>query len=226
MGFHWCKVMKFSRLQISIILAIAVLAWFVVLLVQGTKVSWDHLAPFSTVVGVLVILLLVVEHYLWRQSWLQKWFVSMPDLRGTWKVVIQSDWVDSETGETVPPIQCFMGVKQSMSSLQMHLMTPESESWFVAYNVNYAQSGHGYQIAAVYTNKPNVNLRSNRSSMHLGALVLETHGENEVIPKSISGEYWTDRKTTGTIVLTDRDDKLFTRFDDVQKMWLYVKYSG
>ncbi len=209
--------MKFSRLQISIILAFAVLTWFVALLIQGTTVSWDHLAPFSTVVGVLVILSLVVEYYLWRISWLQKWFVSMPDLRGTWKVVVQSDWVSPETGKTVPPIMCFMGVKQSMSCLQMHLMTPESESWFVAYSVNYAQSGHGYQIAAVYTNKPNVNLRNNRSSMHLGALVLETHGENEVIPESISGEYWTDRKTTGTIVMSDKDNNQFTRFDDALK---------
>ena len=217
MGCYRGQVVKFSRLQISIILAIAVLAWFIVLLVQGTPVLWDHLAPFSTVVGILVILSLVVEYYLWQQSWLQKWFVATPDLRGTWKVVIQSDWVNPETGETVPPIQCFMGVKQSMSSLQMHLMTSESESWFVAYSINCAQSGHGYQIAAVYTNKPNVNLRNDRSSMHLGALVLETHGENEVIPESISGEYWTDRKTTGSIVLSEKNKKLFTRFDDAQK---------
>lgn len=209
--------MKFSRLQISIILGIAVIAWFVVLLVQGTQVSWEHLAPFSTVVGVLVILSLVVEHYLWRQSWLQKWFISMPDLRGTWKVVIQSDWVKPESGETVPPIKCFMGVKQSMSSLKMHLMTPESESWFVAYNIEYALSGHGYQISAVYTNKPNVNLRNDRSSMHLGALVLETHGESEIVPESMNGEYWTDRKTTGMIVLSDRDKRLFTRFEDALK---------
>lgn len=209
--------MKFSRLQISVILAITALAWFIVLLVQGTQISWDHLAPFSTVVGVLVVLSLVVEHYLWRQSWVQKWFVSMPDLRGTWKVVMQSDWVNPESGKTAPPLECFMGVKQSMSSLQMHLMTPESESWFIAYSIKQAQSGHGYHIASVYTNKPSINLRNDRSSMHLGALVLETHGENEIVPKSIAGEYWTDRKTTGTIILSDKNKKLFTRFDDAQK---------
>lgn len=141
----------------------------------------------------------------------------MPDLRGTWIVEIQSDWINPETGNTIPPIKCFMGVKQSMSSLQMHLMTPESESWFVAYSINCAQSGHGYQIAAVYTNKPSVNLRNDRSSMHLGSLVLETHGENEVNPESMAGEYWTDRKTTGRIVLSDKSKKLFTRFYDAQK---------
>ncbi len=209
--------MKFSRLQITVILGIAALAWYIVLLVQGTGVSWDHLVPFSTVVGVLVILSLITEQYLWHQGWLQKWFVSMPDLRGTWKVVIQSDCVDPETGEGVPPIQCFIGVKQSMSSLQMHLMTPESESWFMAYSIKHAQSGHGYQIAAVYTNKPNVNLRNDRSSMHLGALVLETHGENEITPNSANGEYWTDRKTTGMISLSDKKSKLFTRYDDASE---------
>jgi hypothetical protein len=205
---------KFSRLQISIVLAITVLAWFAVLLVQGTPVTSDHLAPFSTVVGVLVILSLLIEHYLWHQNWLQKWFVSMPDLRGTWKVEIRSDWVDPESGETSPPIDCFIGVKQTMSTLQMHLMTPESESWFIAYSINHSQSGHGYQITAVYTNKPSVNLRNDRSSMHLGALVLDTHGENEMTPESLPGEYWTDRKTTGRIVLTGRENKLFTRYDD------------
>ena len=209
--------MNFSRLQISIILAIAALAWYVVLLLQGTRVTWDHLAPFTTVVGVLVVLSLIVENYLWKKSWLQKWFVSIPDISGTWKVVIQSDWIDPETKETVPPINCFMGVKQSMSKLQMHLMTPESESWFIAYSITGAQSGRGYQIAAVYTNKPSVNLRNDRSSMHLGALVIETHGECEILPDNIDGEYWTDRKTTGTIVLSDRNKKLYTRFDDAQR---------
>lgn len=209
--------MKFSRLQITVILGLAVLAWYIVLLIQKTSVSWDHLLPFGTVVGVLVTLSLITELYLWRQSWLQKWFVSMPDLCGTWKVVIHSDWVNPETGEGVSPVECFMGVKQSMSSLQMHLMTPESESWFAAYSIKQSQSGHGYQIAAVYTNKPNVNLRNDRSSMHLGALVLETHGENEITPNSMNGEYWTDRKTAGTISLSDKKSKLFTRYDDARE---------
>lgn len=91
--------MKFTRIQISFVLAIAVVAWFVVLLVQGTAITLDHLTPFTSVVGVLVILSLFVEHYLWRKSWLQKWFVSTPDLNGTWEVVIKSDWVNPETGE-------------------------------------------------------------------------------------------------------------------------------
>ncbi|MCG8017750.1 MAG: hypothetical protein JAY97_16175 [Candidatus Thiodiazotropha sp. 'RUGA'] len=198
-------------------MGIAVLAWYVVLLAQGTAVTLNHLAPFSSVVAVLVVLSLIVEKYLWRKSWLQKWFVSRPDLRGTWKVVIQSDWVDPETNEIIAPIECYMGVKQSMSDLQMHLMTPESESWFIAHSIKPAESGHGYQVAAVYTNKPSVDLRNNRSSMHLGALIFETHGENELVPDNLDGEYWTDRNTTGTIVLSEKNEQLYTRFSDAQK---------
>lgn len=209
--------MKFSRIQISFVLAIAVLTWFIVLLIQGTTITLDHLTPFSSVVGVLVILSLLVEHYLWQKSWLQKWFVSMPDLIGTWKVVIKSDWVNPETGETTPPINCFMGVKQTLSTIQMHLMTPESESWFSAYSIKESQSGHGYQITAVYTNKPSVHLRNDRSSMHLGALVMDTHGENEVQPESIIGEYWTDRKTTGLITLSNKDKRVFTNYSDAEE---------
>ena len=83
--------MKFTRIQISFVLAIAVVVWFVVLLVQGTAITLDHLAPFTSVVGVLVILSLFVEHYLWRKSWLQKYFVTMPEENGTWKIVIKTD---------------------------------------------------------------------------------------------------------------------------------------
>ena len=209
--------MKFTRIQISFVLAIAVVAWFVVLLIQGTAITIDHIAPFTSVVGVLVILSLFVEHYLWRKSWLQKWFVSMPDLNGTWKVVITSDWVNPETGEATPKINCFMGVKQSLSTLQMHLMTPESESWFSAYSIKESLSGHGYQITAVYTNKPSVHLRNDRSSMHLGALVMDTHGDDEVQPETIVGEYWTDRKTTGLITLSNKDKKVFTSFTDANE---------
>jgi len=205
---------NFSRLQISIILAIATLAWYVVLLLRGTPVTLDHLAPFSTVVGVLVILSLLTEHYSWRQGWLQKWFVSMPDLRGTWKVIIHSDWASPETGQATSPINCFMSVKQTMSTLQMHLMTPEAESWFIAHSIKPSQSGRGYQVFAAYTNKPDVHLRVERSSMHLGALVLDTHGENEMVPETVVGEYWTDRKTTGRITLSDKNDKIFTRYED------------
>lgn len=208
--------MKLERLHISVFLGLAVLVWWLVLLAQKTQVGWEHLRPFGAVVGVLVVLGLAFEFLLWRQSWLHGWFVKRPNLRGTWRVELQSDWDDQKTKESVPLIVCYMGVVQTLSTLQMHLMTPESESWFIADRIRPSPSGVGYQVAGVYTNKPQTHLRGDRSEMHLGGLVLDTHGPANY-PETLTGEYWTDRKTKGRMTFTSRLPSVFTRFEDAEQ---------
>lgn len=205
--------MKFSRLHISVLLGLSILAWMVVLFCQGTAFTHDHLRPFGTVVGVLVVFFLLLEHFFWHIKWLQPWFVRRPDLRGSWKITLQSDYIDPETNTQVPPIICFMGIKQSLSKLRMHLMTPESESWLIAEAIIPSPNGDGYQIVGVYTNKPKIHLRGSKSDIHIGALVLDTHGTTHR-PSSITGEYWTDRRTSGSMELAERLPKIFTRYDE------------
>ncbi len=208
--------MKLDRLHITAFLAIAVIIWLIVLLCQGTPISWSHARPFSVVVSCLVGLGLLFEFVLWRHSFLHGWFVKRPDLRGTWRVELQSSYVSPETNERVPMIVCYMGVKQTLSKLQMHLMTPESESWFIADHVRPSPNGNGFQIIGVYTNEPNVHLRDERiSEMHQGAIIIETHGPS-LKPETLTAKYWTDRKTTGTMDFTSRIDDLCTRFSDAQ----------
>jgi hypothetical protein len=113
-------------------------------------------------------------------------------------------------------IICYMCVKQTLSKLQMHLMTPESESWFIADNIRPSPNGSGYQVIGVYTNEPNVHLRDERiSEIHQGALIIETHGPN-LRPTTLTAKYWTDRKTTGTMDFTMRVNEVYTRFADAQ----------
>ena len=102
--------MKLERRHVIVFLGVAVLAWSLVLLAQGTQVGWEHLRPFGTVVGILVFLGWGFERVLWHLVWLHGWFVRRPDLRGTWRVELQSDWVDPATQEKVPTIVCYMGV--------------------------------------------------------------------------------------------------------------------
>lgn len=207
-----------SRLHITTFLALAVAVWAGFLYVRGTSISVDHLAPFGTVVGFLVILGIAFEHRLWTVRWLHGWFVKRPDLRGTWLVELKSDWRDPETGETVAPIRCYMGVRQTLSTLQMHLMTAESESWFIADRIQPSPNGDGYQIVGVYTNNPQVHLRGKRSEIHRGSLILNTHGPS-ARPEALTGEYWTDRKTTGRLALSDRTPRLYTRFEDAGRVF-------
>ena len=206
--------MKLERLHINVFIGIAALVWWLVLLVYDTPVTWEHARPFTVVVSVLVLLGLGFEHLLWRQSFLHGWFVKRPNLCGTWRVELLSSYINPKTGEPTPMIVCYMGVEQTFSELQMHLMTPESESWFIAHNIRPSPNGNGYQIIGVYTNEPNIHLRPKQiSEIHQGAIVLDTHG-SDVRPSSLTAKYWTDRKTTGTMNFTGRVDKVFTRFED------------
>ena len=208
--------MRLERLQISVVLAVAVFAWWFVLLLQGTSLDANHLKPFGTVVGILAGVGFLFEYVLWRQRWLHPWFVKRPDLRGTWRVELESDWIDPETQERVPTIFGYMGVVQSFSKIRMHLMTKESESHLVAESIVPSTYTTGYQIVAVYMNKPEMHLRGNRSEMHFGSFVLRSHGAAHR-PDTLVGEYWTDRKTRGQMTLSARIPEVLTNFKEAEK---------
>jgi hypothetical protein len=194
-----------KRLQIIAFLGLAMLAWFGLLLIRGTPVTWEHAWPFGTVASFLAAVVAIFDRWAWSWSLFQNWFVKRPDLRGTWRVVLQTDWVDRETGQSPGPIICYMAVRQTLSSLSMRLMTPESTSWLTAHKITLTNDGI-YQVAGVYTNKPQVFLRGQRSEIHYGAILLDVKDHP---PQSLSGHYWTDRKTRGTMNLSNRIDEVF-----------------
>ena len=211
--------MKIERLHIIACLAIAALAWWVVLLVQNTPVKLAHAAPFTVVVTVLGLLAFVFDRYLWRSQFLHGWFFKRPDLRGTWRVELQSSYIDPATKQSVPMIVCYMGIEQTLSDLKMHLMTPESESWSIASHIIQSPSGNGYQAICVYTNDPNIHLRDKGTShTHKGTIIVDTHGSG-VRPDTLTAQYWTDRKTMGTMDFTKRVSPVFTRFGDADQQF-------
>ena len=204
-----------TRIQIGIALAIAVVAWGMCLVVFGEAVSWTLLKPFFAVVGVMAGVALFVEHAAWAWGWLNGWLLDIPDLRGTWRVKLVSDWVDPATEQGIAPIDCYMSVTQTASTLQMCLLTAESKSYFLAHSLRRTPGGSGYEIVGLYTNKPQLGFRPKQSGIHLGAVNLETHGPMTK-PNTIDGEYWTDRKTTGTLTLDGRKKRVFTRYEDAR----------
>ncbi len=206
--------MRLERLHITALLGLAALVWWLVL--GAPMVRREYVQSFGFVVGVLVVVGVVFEYVLWRWSWLHGWFVKRPDLRGTWRVELQSDWIDPDTSLGEPLIVCYMGVSQTLTTLQMHLMTSESESWSIAEAISQSPSRVGYRVAGVYTNKPQTHLRGTRSEMHLGGVLLDTHGPTNR-PDTITGEYWTDRKTKGRMTFTKKLPAVFTRFDDADR---------
>ena len=65
-------------------------------------------------------------------------------------------------------------------------------------------------------------LRGDRSEIHQGALILDTHGPSGK-PETLTGEYWTDRKTTGSMNFSRRVSMVSTRFDDAVHLFCSEK---
>jgi len=205
-----------NRIHVASFLILAVGIWAAILALRGASIGWEYIWPFGTVLTVLSLVLLAWDRAVWRFRHLHGWFVQRPDLRGTWRVRLVSDWVDLDTGQPTAPIDGFVAVTQSFSSLQLHVMTEESESWLLANQITKSPKGSGYQVVGVYMNQPAAALRGVRSEIHFGGLVLNTHGDAQH-PDSMAGEYWTDRGTKGSMHLSDRLDEVHTQFTTAAK---------
>ena len=206
-----------SRLQISILLGLVVVTWWITLFIRGVPLNKEYLMPFAPTVSVLVAYQFIFEHWLWRLGWINRWLVKRPDLRGTWLVDIRSNYKNPETGETVSPITAFMGVEQTYSTLKMHLMTEESQSWLIVDKIEHSPKGNGFRVVGVYNNEPEIGLRGNRSEIHYGVFILDVHGQRGRRPDVLDGHYWTDRNTNGKMSLVKRKERVFTRFPDAKK---------
>ena len=209
------------KTHITAIVGVATFIWAIVLWWRGAPVTFAELASFSTVVTGTFMACWLFDRYVWPcrvKKWcvFHGWLVSCPDIRGTWEVDLQSSWVDPATEKAVPPIKCYYGIRQSNSTLHMHLMTRESESWVTVHRFVSSDKTSGYRLTAVYTNQPNPFLRGARSEIHHGTIVLEFHGADSARPESFEGEYWTDRGTKGTMRGRRKSGRVATTYADAQ----------
>ncbi|MEX1195478.1 MAG: hypothetical protein WD904_09425 [Dehalococcoidia bacterium] len=196
-----------SRTHFTPLLAVAVLFWSVLLILNGQSVSLDLLKPFSTVAGAIGVVALAFERWIWRWRYLYPWFVSTPNLQGTWSGQLVSDW-KREDGSSTPPIVVYLVIRQTLSTISMRLLTPESSSVLLGGNVTKEVDGVE-TVTGIYLNTPDI-LRRDRSPIHHGGMILQVQGHP---PARLEGEYWTDRGTKGRLCFTARSDKLLQLFD-------------
>ncbi len=114
-----------------------------------------------------------------------------------------------------------MKVTQTFFTLKMTLMTPKSSSFLLADHICPSESGQGYRVIGVYRNQPEIQFRDedkgkDKREIHHGAHQLDTHGPAHR-PDSLSGEYWTDRKTVGRMVLDNRVKEYYDQFENADK---------
>jgi hypothetical protein len=203
-----------SERYIKAIIYVAVLAWTIVLLINHEAIHSAWLRPLSTVITVVMYTVLAFDLWLWKLPFLHGWFVKRPVIDGIWKVDIRSNWENPATGAAIPPVEGFMAVRQTFSTLSMRLITAESTSELVGTEIVCSADGL-YCISGVYRNEPRFQVRD-RSPIHYGAVWLKVI---DTPPQKVTGHYWTDRESAGEIELTDRRSKKFQDFQSAQNYY-------
>jgi hypothetical protein len=170
-----------------------------VLLIQGQPPSKEWLHSFSWVVTGVSFALLLWDKSLW--SWrIFSWLSKRPDLRGTWKGNIKSDGEDPVTKERRAPIEIYVVVRQTFSTLDVRLFSVESTSQSLSANIVTDTVGL-HTVAVIYLNTPSA-LHLEQSPISHGGMLLGVRGDGRI--HQLDGKYWTDRKTKGEAKLTLR----------------------
>lgn len=186
-----------SKIKLHIQLGIFVVIWVALLLTGGiTSLSdFANMAKkFPLAVTIYTLLSLIFVRWIWRWQIFRGWLVKIPDLQGTWKGVIISTWIDPIARKRIDPIPVILSIKQTFNKIDCFLFTKESSSYSTAAEINLDQGGNIY-FSYNYTNRPRASVRE-RSEIHDGAATLQIIKNPS---RSLEGEYWTSRKTTGEI---------------------------
>jgi hypothetical protein len=204
-------VLSAGRIRSTI--AVAALIWAGLLLAQGADLDGTFIKPLSGVMGLTVALLGAYDRWLWKLGPLRR-LQKQPILHGTWKGSLQTAWCDRETGEIPGPIQIYMVVRQTCSSIAFSMYTAESSSRSVSAALDDSESG-AWVLSGTYINTPQLLLQD-RSRVHRGSAVLEVHRGSITF---LEGSYWTDRDSKGSMRFTEHADGLPTHFEQAQSVF-------
>jgi hypothetical protein len=156
--------------------------------VDPSRALWG---PYSLVVSVAGGLTWAFDRWFWSWPGISL-LVKRPDLRGTWRGEIASNWIDPKTKSKLPPIPAFVCITQTATALHIRQFTRESESITLAATV-VTEADDAHAVAAVYRNEPKTSVRE-RSEIHRGGMHLRVAGTD-----TLTGDYWTDRPTGGEL---------------------------
>jgi len=192
-----------------------ILLWGIILVFSQTDLTkyLDVLKKVPDAIAAYGICYLVFTKWLWRLSLLQGWLVPFPDLQGTWEGTLQTTWKDAD-GNTPAPIPLLLVIRQSFDSINCVMHTKESSSVSNAALLSEDIGSGLHCLSYNYTNKPDAAIRG-RSAVHDGAALL-TVIKKPV--KMLKGEYWTNRKTTGSIKLKFKSRELKECFPESKEV--------
>jgi SMODS-associating 2TM, beta-strand rich effector domain len=191
-----------SGFSISVIIIVAAAVWAISLLYFGVDLSWDYAKPFSVTVAVVTGLLTAFDRVLWRY-WPFPLFHKTPDLSGQWAAELLSSYVE-QGGRENKTVTGTATITQTYPSLSVRLVTGEEPNTNRSFQLAGRLIRHDdgvYEVIGVYQSDPDILARGTQTEIHYGAFRYRVIGTP---PDKMSGHYWTDRNTRGSIQLKKR----------------------
>jgi hypothetical protein len=205
------------RSQIALIIGLAVVVWMISLLLFGEHPTLNMLGPFGATVTIVTSASLLFVKYGWCSPILRGWLVQRPDLRGTWKCHLNSNFVD-DRGTPIEKV-AYVVIRQTLTSLSFRLYTERARSASIADNIDRDGSDL-FRLVIAYQNNPQIEYRDRREEIHYGS-ALFTHIDYQ--SNRIEGHYWTDRNTKGSLVLLERRGAQVTSFEEARSLFTQAK---
>jgi hypothetical protein len=185
--------------------------WAIVILVSGTLAPfelWTAVKAIPTAITMYAFAALIFVKHLWRLRVFQGWIIKVPDLQGTWRGKLSSDWINPASNQRLAPIPVILVIRQTFLSISCTMITKESTSYSTTADILYVGNNEELCLTYNYTNRPKALLRD-RSAIHDGAAILKLSCKPEL---TLEGEFWTNRKTRGDISLKFESRQLSERF--------------
>ncbi len=198
-----------TKNQVTALVIVVLVLWVAVSVVQGESRPQHVFASLSYVVTGTSFVLLLFDRWLWRSRIFRPWLTMRPILLGTWKGELRSNYPNPEAWVSSGPIEVYLVIRQTFSSIDVRLFSLESESISLSANIlNTAPELH--TLFVVYRNEPR-GLLLEKSPIHYGGMRLQVRGERV---ERLDGHYWTDRLTKGEAEFTTHIKKTSLDFNN------------
>lgn len=201
------KIFIWLLLGISIVFYL----FYLFLFPLSEKTLLNYLKPITTIVTLDTILAVSFTKWLWKLKWLYSWLVPYPNLNGTWKGEIKSNWIDDKTGKKPAPIPVILTIKQSFTNISCVMRTDEMNSYSFVSGFMIDKENQILRLVYSYSSIPKQTVKE-RSPQHFGTMYFDVI--NNGAKKELCGDYWTERKTTGRIELEFWKTELLEKYPE------------
>lgn len=190
-----------DKTQTKIIVGIAAVVWLAVALLSGSQaVPVVALKAFSIAGTVAALLLVLYDRFIWKWKVVRA-FTGKPLVAGTWRGHLVSDYRSEGDSGELRRIPTAIRVKQTNSTLYVTLFTGESQS-VTEQGQLIKEADDRWRMSWVYVNDPRAPVQ-HKSHQHRGVCDVYLSGKDG---ETLEGKYFTSRKTTGELALTEWSD--------------------